>query len=1054
MAKKKTANTGKPPKSSEGDATTPPASVAKLVDRFDQHADAYRAGKYNETQIRREFIDPLFKALGWDVDNSQGYAEAYKDVIHEDAIKIGGATKAPDYCFRIGGTRKFFVEAKKPSVDIKGDPGPAYQLRRYAWSAKLPLSILTDFEEFAVYDCRIKPSPNDKSSKARTIYFRYDDLIQRWNELASIFSRDAILKGSFDKYAESTKKKRGTAEVDDAFLAEIEQWRDVLARNIALRNKKLSQRELNFAVQRTIDRIVFLRICEDRGIEQYGTLLGLVNGKEIYQRLFERFRRADERYNSGLFHFSKEKSRPEAPDDLTPNLSIDDKPLKDILKRLYYPDSPYEFSVLPADILGQVYEQFLGKVIELSAGHRATVVEKPEVRKAGGVYYTPTYIVDYIVQNTVGRLVEGKSPMEVGALTPTYQPSKAKDARPLTVLDPACGSGSFLLGAYQFLLDWYRDQYADEGPDKHTEGKNPRLFQHSSGEYRLTTAERKRILLSHIYGVDIDTQAVEVTKLSLLLKVLEGESTETIGANLLLFHERALPDLADNIKCGNSLIGPDFYDNTQMDLFDEEERLRVNVFDWKSEFERIMTCGGFDAVIGNPPYLKEANNKDAFALIRKSSTRRYCVGKMDLWYAFACVAIDLLQDGGIHSFIATNTWSTSEGARVLRSRIMDDCRILSYFDFADFKVFSAAAIQTMIYVLRKKGSDRPYNCDFVRLPRQWSDNSAIQDVIHGSHTTIRWGTALIDPKVAKHSFAPVSNSVAQCLSSLAAAPARYLTRDEVASGIDVLQDFVTSSHLSKLPRNTANKGDGVFVLAKEEMQSRARTNRERTVMKPYYTTGELNRYDVNPCNRFWIIYANKDFRESIDDYPNLKNHLEKFAPIMTSVYRPFGLHRSREETLFRGPAIFSIRKTRRPKFALFRSSCYVSRAFMILQPQDWIESLEYLTGILNSRAIWFWLQKRGKRQGDQLQIDASPLRSIPVRTIDFRKSDEVAKHNRMEILVKDILGLHKQLQSATGHAATSIQRQIEATDRKIDQLVYDLYNLTAEEIAIVEAATQ
>jgi len=586
-----------------GNAATPPSEVLRLVDRFNEHAEAYHAGRYNETQIRREFIDPLFEALGWDVDNSQGYAEAYKDVIHEDAITVGGATKAPDYCFRIGGVRKFFVEAKKPTVDIKRDANPAFQLRRYAWSAKLPLSILTDFEELAVYDCRVKPSKTDKASKARTLFLRYDELPQRWVELASIFSRDAILKGSFDKYAESTRRKRGTAEVDAAFLTEIEDWRDMLARNIALRNPDLSQRDLNFAVQRTIDRIIFLRICEDRGIEPYGTLQGLVTGEKVYERLFERFRRADERYNSGLFHFEPERGRPEDPDDLTPGLAVDDKPLKDILRRLYYPECPYEFSVLPADILGQVYEQFLGKVIRLTAGHRAVVEEKPEVRKAGGVYYTPTYIVDYIVQHTVGKLVEGKTPREVGALTQSYQPSRAKTARPLTVLDPACGSGSFLLGAYQYLLDWYRDWYVEDGPKNHTGGKTPRLYEHPSGEWRLTTSERKRILLSHIYGVDIDSQAVETTKLSLLLKVLEGESAENLDAGLRLFHERALPDLANNIKCGNSLIGPDFYDQTQMDMFDEEQRLRINVFDWQREFKPIMDTGGFDAVIGNPPYL-------------------------------------------------------------------------------------------------------------------------------------------------------------------------------------------------------------------------------------------------------------------------------------------------------------------------------------------------------------------------------------------------------------------------------------------------------------------
>ena len=352
----------------------------------------------------------------------------------------------------------------------------------------------------------------------------WGEFTQHWDEIASIFSREAVLKGSFDRYAESSKAKKGTAEVDTAFLKEIESWRDALARSLALRNPELSQRDLNFAVQRTIDRIIFLRICEDRGIERYGQLMALQNGDRMYERLCELFYRADERYNSGLFHFQKEKDRSESPDTLTPNLDIDDGALRDIIKNLYYPDSPYEFSVLSADILGQVYEQFLGKVIRLTAGHRAVVEEKPEVRKAGGIYYTPTYIVDYIVKNTVGQLVKSEiqNPnSKIKSVTP-------KDISKIRILDPACGSGSFLLGAYQYLLDWHRDWYIANDPEKWATGRSPALYQSGKSEivrlsaqrspkksetdnWRLTTAERRRILLNNIYGVDIDPQAVEVT---------------------------------------------------------------------------------------------------------------------------------------------------------------------------------------------------------------------------------------------------------------------------------------------------------------------------------------------------------------------------------------------------------------------------------------------------------------------------------------------------------------------------------------------------------------
>ena len=272
-----------------------PDKIKTLVESFHSNLDAYKTNKKNETELRRQFLDPFFTELGWDVANDKTYADAYKDVVHEFSIRTKTGVEFPDYCFRIGQTPKFFVEAKQPSVNVKDDPRYALQVRGYGWSAKHPLSILTDFEEFAVYDCRIPPNKNDKASVARVMLFTYDQYIDRWDEIASVFSREAILKGSFDKYVESNKKKKGTAEVDEVFLKLMEEWRKSLAKNIALRNPQLNIRELNYAVQKTIDRIIFLRICEDRGIEEYGQLHSLQTGTNIYQSLKQIFHRAEEK---------------------------------------------------------------------------------------------------------------------------------------------------------------------------------------------------------------------------------------------------------------------------------------------------------------------------------------------------------------------------------------------------------------------------------------------------------------------------------------------------------------------------------------------------------------------------------------------------------------------------------------------------------------------------------------------------------------------------------------------------------------------------------------
>jgi len=965
---------------------TVPTKVSELVERFDRNLEAYKQGKYNETQVRLEFINPFFEELGWDITNKQGYAESYKEVVHEDAIKVGGATKAPDYSFRIGGVRKFFLEAKKPSVDIKEDTHPAYQLRRYAWSAKLSLSILTDFEEFAVYDCRVKPVKTDKASHSRILYLTYTDYTKRWEEIADIFSREAILKGSFDKYIESKKTKRGTTEVDSAFLQEIERWRDLLARNIALRNPHLTHRELNFAVQRIIDRIIFLRICEDRGIEPYSRLMALQNGARIYQRLFQLFRQADDRYNSGLFHFRPEKERSEdSLDRLTPDLSIDDRVLKDILKNLYYPDSPYEFSVLPANILGQVYEQFLGKVIRLTPAHHAIVEDKPEVRKAGGVYYTPTYIVNYIVTQTVGKLVQGKKPGPRGAV------SKLK------ILDPACGSGSFLLGAYQFLLDWNRDEYIKDGPEKWVTGRTPRLYQTDTGEWKLTTDERKRILLNNIYGVDIDPQAVEVTKLSLLLKVLEGEDEQTISQQLVLFHQRVLPDLANNIKCGNSLIGPDFYGGQQMSLLDEKEMYRINVFDWEAEFPEIMNPpkpplekggkGGFDAVIGNPPYGYLFSNIETLYL-----SKRYSIfaSISDAYVGFVQKAHEVIGKDGRFGFIIPSAWLGGPAYEKLRSYLLGfsiETVILLPYD-----IFKDAYIDTVLITTRKESPKASQVVVAYGYPKREKISSIDIDML------------------------PVSKIDQQA----------WLSSDDHKFVLDVGMLKILSKLKSKgLVRFAENISMKRGVLFNKELLSGSRMDAS---FHPYFE-GDVYRYVLNYIAPCWIEYGPK-----MREYPKEFHWFEGERLLLRRlVNRKQRLMATRiEDTVITSKNLYVIKSTGK-------------------------ESIAYILGIINSRLIsrTYLAQVSQATKDDFPQVTIRDMLSLPFRPIDFSNPTDKGSHDQMVKLVKRMLDLKKQLAEAKEPQSKNVlQRQIEATDSQIDRLVYDLYELTEEEIKIVEVNTK
>jgi len=1018
-----------------------PKEIVELVDRFENNLASYKSGHYNETQVRREFVDPFFKALGWDVDNEQGFAEAYKDVIHEDAVKVGTTTKAPDYSFRIGGQRKFFLETKKPSVDIKDDIHPAFQLRRYAWTMKLPLSVLTDFEEFAVYDCNVKPDKTDKASNARIFYLNYKDYLTRWDEIAGIFSKNAVLKGSFDKYAADKKSKRGTSAVDVVFLEEIAGWREILARNIALRNPDLSTKDLNYAVQAIVNRIVFLRICEDRGIERYMRLQDLLNGERVYPRLCELFRRADERYNSGIFHFEKEPGR-ESPDTLTLSLNIDDKPLKEIFKRLYYPDSPYEFSVLPAEILGQVYEQFLGKVIRLTEGHRAVIEDKPEVKKAGGVKYTPVYIVENIVGNTLGKILKGKTPLEVVLIT---------------VLDPACGSGSFLIVAYQYLLDWHRDWYVQNlvpllqsglkpsspeirrllpGVETGKKGrkKEPELpvYQGRGGEWRLTTAERKRILLNNIYGVDIDRQAVEVTKLSLLLKVLEGENEETISKQLKLFQERALPDLSNNIKCGNSLIGWDILnDNPGMG---QEEIDRINPFDWEKEFLEIFRRGGFSVVIGNPPYVRQEGLGEFKGYFQKHY--KVYQGTADLYAYFIERGVSLLREGGIFSYIVANKWMRANYGLPLRAWLKEQC-IEEIIDFGDLQVFQGATTYPCIIRITKSKPHTSFEVTQIKT----LEFQNLSDYVKENHYNVNQlvlddkGWFLTDER---------TQALLSRLKALGVPLSDYLS-GKIYYGI-------------KTGLNEAFVIDGS---TKERLI--AEDARSAELIKPFLAGRDIKRYEMPANDKYLILMPRGWTRERSENskdafgwfrqnYPAIANHLQPFSEAAEKRYDKgehwWELRACDYYDEFENQKIIYPNICKRPEFTFDQNGIYTNQKCFIIPTNNM-----YLLGMLNSSTTYFLFRSiLPKLRGDFYEPSYVYFKDFPIRTIDFSNSADAARHDRMVSLVDQMLSLHKQLHEArTPHEQTGLQRQIEAIDGQIDALVYELYGLTEEEIKIVES---
>lgn len=967
--------------------------IKDLVARFKQNEKSYTSVIYDESNTRTDFIDKFFEALNWDVRNDNGFAERFREVVREDKVVINGQTKAPDYSFRLGGQKIFFVEAKKPSVNIKDDIAPAYQLRRYAYTAKLPLSILTDFEEFAVFDTKIKPNPNDKASAARIQYMRYDQYEENFDYLWNTFSKEAVQTGSFDQYCESGKNKRGTSEIDNELLSTIEKWRLDLAKNIALRNPQLSLRNLNVAVQKIIDRIIFLRIAEDKDMEDLETLKNACNSSDAYNELKKVFENANVKYNSGLF----------ASENWINELIIDSKVLKDIANELYYPSCPYAWVALPVEVLGNIYEKFLGSEINfknVKNGHTVTVEEKPEIKKAGGVFYTPTYIVKYIVEQTIGKKLADCTP---------------ENASSITICDPACGSGSFLVGAFKYLLNWYLDKYTKNKTEENKNLKTGKLISVKNG-IELSIQEKKKILTTHIYGVDIDAQAVEVTKLSLYLQMLEGEGKQENS----LFREsdmHVLPYLGDNIKCGNSLIGSDFYASQDLSLFEEEAMYKVNAFDWEKEFSQIFKNGGFDCVIGNPPYVNINTMPEYHEYFSKKYSEIH-TGYNDLMYYFLYRGINLLNKTGIYGVITSNYFLGNEYAKKLR--LFLNSKVTSIINFKNAQIFSEASVHTTLLFAKNENTENEITIFTYR------ENKSPQEVILNE----------------SYDFST-------------------LTKNEL-SDTWLIADKSSTSIINKINTNSVFLGDiaeivkgaetgknGIFSVPYKIIKDNLI---EEEIVRKCIKNSHIHRYHINSVDLF-LIYCDNNF--SSKKYPNTYKYLEKYKNELSdrrgpknNEYEWWRLHRPSVKEFHDAPEKIIV-----PYRAEHNRFAYDDQQFFndggdiraIVMKENCGYLIKYILALLNSTLLDWYFGFIGKTKGNSREYFNKPLALIPIKSATQSQQQELAN---LATLMMD--AVKRQQEAKSDQEKNICKMRIEAIDAQINAKVYNLYNLTKEEIAIVE----
>jgi hypothetical protein len=628
------------------------AAVVQLVQDFADNEAHYLSPNYSEAQARLSFIDKLWQALGWDVSHELQKNPYAQEVKVEDPQKILGSQRRADYAFHTAPNfrdARFFCEAKKPAVQLLTDKDAAFQTLRYGWSAGTPLAVLTDFEQFVILDCRAKPDIDTALARSHR-YFHYKDwrTFDKFAELYYLFSREAFRDGGFDAYVSKLPRPKkvgkqlgllrtGTQPVDTAFLIDLEGYRETLAKLLKAADHSLDGDALTELVQRILDRLVFLRFLEDKLIETEVQVhqFSRAAGGHSWAKFLAASRRLDARYNGIVF-----KLHPIL--DTPGRLAVDDARFADLCEDLSHTKSPYDFNAIPIHILGSIYERFLGKVIVTTA-ERARVEEKPEVRKSGGVYYTPEHIVRYVCEQTIGRMIDGKSPAQI---------AKQRFA------DIACGSGSFLLGVYDLLIRahglWYNahpTEAREENlapPEKSKKRKKefvPAVVERD-GVLRLTLEKKREILLNNIFGVDLDAQAVEVAQLSLYLKLLEDETTASAAQHYLDFHEAVLPSLANNVKCGNSLVGPDLFDELDWFELSPQKRREFNAFAIRREFQIEDDLHGFDGIVGNPPWGQKEIVKDSRLKAYMRDRFPSATGIFDLFRVFVDQGLRLTKPGG------------------------------------------------------------------------------------------------------------------------------------------------------------------------------------------------------------------------------------------------------------------------------------------------------------------------------------------------------------------------------------------------------------------------
>jgi len=666
------------------------ADLKSLVERFDKY---YKSGKFDETSeaTARTWIEMLLGVFGWDCSNPQEIDQ--ESSISDDAInkmsEIESTHKTPDYSLLFKDEVMYYLDAKQTSIDIKNCKKTSFQIRAYGWSSGLPIAIVTNFKELAIYDARYKPEKTHDANVGLIHYFKYQDYLNNFNELDLHLGKENVQTRRLNERYSTITEQRGSKTLDQDFAEFLGEWRIKFASEIFLSNKNSDLNYIQEEVQFLLDRVIFLRVAEGKKVEKLGRLKEIAKKENSYDFFINECKTTYlEKF--GGYLFSKAQIR---------NLKINSKIFSSFLECLYFP-FPYMFEVIPTELLGNMYEQFLGKRLTIKSG-KISDEFKPEYQKQNGAVYTPRYIVNSVCSET---------------LSPFFKSKKIRTIRSvldLKIIDPSCGSGSFLMGIYDFL-SFKVKEIIKSTPNLERKYDNWYWKDPRRNRIFLKVAGKRQIINSCIFGIDIDAQAVEVSRLSLSLKALEGGEISPLIVFYNLDECSILSTIGENIKHGNSLIDSEIYKIFPEIVDDVSTIENLKVFDWKKEFKDVFDGkGGFDAVVGNPPYIETKHFKKECPFLHKlltlRSNRVYETaggGKLDVAMPFIERGIKKLNSNGRLGYIVTNRFFKTDYGKATREYLSKNKHIESILDFGELKVFKGRSTYTSILQITKKANEK------------------------------------------------------------------------------------------------------------------------------------------------------------------------------------------------------------------------------------------------------------------------------------------------------------------------------------------------------------